>query len=84
MAEAPHQLPTGDDPSRVVTLNPAFKLVFCSVLGLTVLSLGVSVYFALAYDSPPSEEVKRLIETCSTTWKMGFGAIVGLIGGKAL
>ena len=32
----------------------------------------------------PSAEAKRLGETCSTTYKLGFGAIVGLIGGKAL
>jgi hypothetical protein len=56
--------------------------VFLTVLLLTLVSLGVSVYLAIRPD--PSEEVKRLIETCSTTWKLGFGAIVGLIGGKAL
>jgi uncharacterized membrane protein YczE len=84
MAEEPHKLPVGDDYNKLTTLTPAFKLVFCSVLGLTVLSLGVSVYLAIAYSPAPSEEIKRLIETCSTTWKMGFGAIVGLIGGKAL
>ena len=84
MPEAPHDLPPGDNPNKLVTLTPAFKLVFCSVLGLTVLSLRVSVYLAIAYSPTPSEEIKRLIETCSTTWKMGFGAIVGLISGKAL
>jgi hypothetical protein len=59
-----------------------FKLTFASVLFLTVLSLGISL--ALVYHPAQSEEGKRLFETCSTTWKMGFGAIVGLIGGKTM
>jgi fucose permease len=63
-------------------LTPAFKLVFLSVLGLTILSLAVSVLLTL--NPSPSEEVRRLIETCSTTFKMGFGAMVGLIAGKKL
>ena len=25
-----------------------------------------------------------VVETCDTTWKMGFGAILGLLGGKNL
>ena len=70
-----------DEPPRI-TLTPTFKLVFLSVLGLTILSLVVSIW--LAEHPNPSEEMKRLIETCTTTYKMGFGAIVGLIGGKAL
>jgi hypothetical protein len=32
----------------------------------------------------PSDLAKTLFETTSTTWKMGFGAILGLIGGKAI
>ncbi len=72
-------MPPKKAPSQ---LTPAFLLVFATVVLLTLVSLGVSVYLALRPD--PSEEVKRLIETCSTTWKLGFGAIVGLIGGKAL
>ena len=69
-------------PIATLTLTPAFKKVFNAVLGLTILSLGVSL--ALALWPSQSDDVKRLIETCSTTFKMGFGAVVGLIGGKAL
>jgi hypothetical protein len=60
-----------------------FVLVFVSVLGLTVLSLAVSLYLTTHFASP-SEEIKRLTETCSTTWKLGFGAVISLITGKVL
>ncbi|HWE35668.1 MAG TPA: hypothetical protein VG406_03785 [Isosphaeraceae bacterium] len=63
-------------------MTPAFRLVFFSVLGLTLLSLAASVYLVLR--EKQTDEIKRLAETCSTTWKLGFGAIGGLIGGKAL
>ncbi len=63
-------------------LTPTFKLIFFTVLGLTILSLVVS--FVLVMRETQTEETKRLAETCSTTWKLSFGAIVGLIGGKAL
>ena len=69
-------------PIASLSLTPLFNLVFLSVLGLTVLSLIVSLY--LVTRDNPSEDMRRLAETCSTTWKMGFGAVVGLIGGKAL
>lgn len=55
-----------------------FTLVFSSVLGLTVLSLAVSVYLAASIPNP-SPQVLALIEACSTTWKMGFGAVVALM-----
>lgn len=65
-----------------VTVSPTFKLVLFIALGLTLLSLLTSILLAII--ATPSEDTKRLIETCSTTYKMGFGAIIGLIGGKAL
>jgi len=66
-----------------LALTPSFKLVFISVLVVSVLCLGINVVLALNVPNP-SVEVKQLIETCSTAFKLGFGAIVGLIGGKAL
>lgn len=65
-----------------LTIAPTFKLVLFVAVGLTILSLSASIFLAMV--ATPSEDVKRLIETCSTTYKLGFGAIIGLIGGKAL
>jgi len=60
-----------------------FEVVFVGVMILTILSLAVSVYLAVQHPTP-SDEIRRLIETTSTTWKLGFGATIGLIGVKAL
>ncbi len=69
-------------PPGTVEMSPAFKLIFFSVLGLTILSLAACI--ALAISARQTDAIKNLIETTSTTWKMGFGAIIGLLGGKAL
>ena len=58
-----------------------FKWIFQTVLALTILSLVISL--GLSLFANPSSLQMSLFETCTTTWKMGFGAIVGLIGGKA-
>ena len=61
------------------TLKPAFKLAFFSILGLTVMSALANLY--LLGIANPAATVISSIESFSTTWKLGFGAIVGLIGG---
>ncbi len=73
--------PPDSTTSSSLAFSPSFKLAFFTVLGLTILSLLVSVLLVL--QDRQSTEAKQLIDSCSTTWKMGFGAIVGLIGGKA-
>lgn len=64
------------------TLKPAssssFPPIFYSVLGLTLVSLAVCVYLTIQVQNP-SSQVIGLIEACSTTWKMGFGAVVALM-----
>jgi hypothetical protein len=61
-------------------LTPRFKLIFSTVAALTVLALILNVL--LAAFGGDTEQVKAAAEACSTTYKMGFGAIVGLIGGR--
>jgi hypothetical protein len=75
---------SGEEPKKTsVVIGPQFKLVFLTVLSITVLSLFISVFLVIFYSDPLSPSKQSLIETCSTIWKMGFGCIVGLIGGKS-
>jgi hypothetical protein len=66
----------------VKRLYPAFRLVFLCVFVLTLVSIAVSVYATTFLESSP--ETLRLVEGCMTTWKMGVGALLGLLGGKAI
>jgi hypothetical protein len=59
----------------------AFPLVFSCLMGLTLFSAIISVYLGTKGDN--TQRMNSLIETYSTTWKMGFGALVGLLSGKA-
>jgi len=67
-----------------ITLTPAFKLVFLSVLGLTIMSLVGQFCIVAFLSNPSSDAAKTLMETCATVTKIGFGAIVGLLSGKSL
>lgn len=67
---------------RVIQLTPGFKWVLLAIVGLTVLSLLVSLLLALRGD--PNELQRTLFSTCTDVWKMGFTGVLGLIGGKAL
>jgi hypothetical protein len=58
-----------------------FKLVFFTVVGLTLLSGGTSVWLASQEQlSPPEVQV---FQTSSETWQTGIGAVFGLLGGQA-
>jgi predicted permease len=66
----------------VTKLTPIFKLVFLSVFGITILAFVGWGVLSLAFPQP-SDEAKGFFQACSTITQLGFGAIVGLIGGKA-
>jgi hypothetical protein len=63
-------------------------LVFLSVLGITILSLLIACPLAIfqirGLKLEPGSAGSALFETCITTFKLGFGAMIGLLGGKAL
>jgi hypothetical protein len=63
-----------------VSLSPAFKLVFLAVLGLTIICLITS----FRAGRPMTKDESGLFELGASTFKLGFGAIIGLLGGKAL
>jgi hypothetical protein len=69
-----------DRPGGATPESSRFRLIFFAVVGLTVLALVVNVLLSVLPDDSP--QVAAVAETCSTTYKMGFGAIVGLIGGR--
>ncbi len=58
-----------------------FQQVFFTVILLTVLSGGTSLW--LAGKENPSEQQTQLFETTTMTWKMGVQVIFGLLVGKA-
>ena len=57
-------------------LTPRFKVVYSTLVALTLLALALNVLLAVVVGD--SDQVRAAAETCSTTYKMGFGAIVGL------
>jgi hypothetical protein len=71
MAANPHPVPQG----------PKFSLVFTSVLGITLLCLGIAVYLALL---PQSDAIKSLDEKVLSVFTLGCGAIIGLLSSRKL
>lgn len=65
-----------------MNVGPHFKLILLAVLVLTLISL--LVMCVVAATGSDSEASKNVLDTTSTTFKMGFGAIIGLVGGKAV
>lgn len=73
---------TARESTEPISVPRNFKLILLVTASLSVLSLAVAVF--IANQSELSELQNDLFETCTTTWKMGFGAVIGLTGGKAI
>jgi hypothetical protein len=65
---------------KITDITPRFKLVFTTVLAITILCLVLNLLVVLM--APNGSQAASLADTCSTAFKLGFGAIVGLVGGK--
>ena len=64
-----------------VTLSPMFKMVFLSVLSITILAMFITCALVALHNE--TDQGKALFELFASVTKMGFGAMVGLLGGKA-
>ena len=75
-------IPNNEDTAKNIELSPLFKISFIAVVGFTLIFFIASLYISSQEHLNPSQE--ELFTTCSTLVKLGFGAIVGLIGGKQI
>ncbi|HEY9626669.1 MAG: hypothetical protein HY785_03935 [Oscillatoriophycideae cyanobacterium NC_groundwater_1537_Pr4_S-0.65um_50_18] len=57
-----------------------FQHVLFTAICFTFLAGGASLWLSSKEDLSP--ERTRVFETCDTTWKMGIGAIFGLLGSQ--
>jgi hypothetical protein len=71
--------------TSTISLTPQFKLVFLSIVSLTVLAMVLSCSMIFSgVKLVPGGAPEGLLQALVSTWKLGFGAMIGLVGGKAL
>lgn len=70
-----------DDAKPRLPVLTDFKLILSAVLTLTLVTLGVDVL--LTYVPARGNDPKSLADSCSTAFKLGMGAVFGLLGGRA-
>jgi hypothetical protein len=62
----------------------SYKTVFWVAVILTAASLAAAIYLATQPRDAQTDTLREVAQTCQTTWKTGFGVIIGLLGGKRL
>mgnify|MGYP001589091898 CR=1 FL=1 len=77
---APAKKPANKQTDLDVPIS--YKTVFWVVVVLTFASLAASIF--LATFPRQTDTLKEVVTTCNSTWKMGFGGILGLLAGKRL
>jgi hypothetical protein len=75
------QEPRKSVPRSPIVLKPAFKLIFLTVVGITLLA-GVAEIVMAGFWTTPTPNQQSAFEAIGFAWKAGIGAIFGLLGGK--
>jgi hypothetical protein len=73
-----------NEPQNRAPLSAAFKLVFLTAAGGTLLFVAICVVTTIIAGERMHEPLKVLISGLLDLAKIGFGAIVGLLGGQAM
>ena len=69
---------------KLPTISPQFKLVFLTAAGGTLLFIILCVVLTFAAGKEPPPLFERVIVSLFDLAKIGFGAVVGLLGGKTM
>jgi hypothetical protein len=69
-----------DGVPGAIKVDPTFKLIYLCAVGLTVLVF--VAWVLLAFFPQPTDAARSLMGGCETMSKLGFGALVGLVGGR--
>jgi hypothetical protein len=72
----------GTQANGNISLSPTFKVAFIAVSVATLLSFITNLYIAFSYPEL-TEAQNNVLSICENIVTTGFGAIVGLLGGKA-
>jgi hypothetical protein len=66
---------------NTIVAAPAFKLIFLTVVGITLACGAAQVALAAGWEHPTANQ-QSAFEAIGFAWKAGIGAIFGLLGGK--
>jgi hypothetical protein len=67
--------------TRQEPIASEFRMIFFTVLSLTILFLIIDVVLTLYWTAPTAHQ-QTLLDGMGDLWKAGAGAILGLLGGK--
>lgn len=65
-------------------LSSNYKTLLNAVIALTLISIVIAVALAFFAKEPPTSLQADLFRLADFGWKVGLGALVGLLGGKQL
>jgi hypothetical protein len=67
-----------------ISLSPAFKLVFLTAAGGTLIFVAICIITTVIAGREPHPLLERIVSGLFDLAKIGFGAIVGLLGAKSI
>jgi hypothetical protein len=69
-------------PKRLVlVVTPTYKIALVAVIAITSFSGLAEIALAFAWTVPTTMQ-QSAFDAMGSAWKLGFGALIGLIGGK--